>query len=255
MLRIRLIPVILLRNGRLVKPRRFGLGVERDVGFPSATAKVYNSQDADELIFLDISASNEGRKFLLETLNKVAQNCFVPLTAGGGIKTIEDVQELLKNGADKVSVNTYAVENPKLITGIANKFGSQCVVVSVDVKKTSDGIYKVFTHGGKHDTNHEVTDWAKESYKRGAGEILLTSIDKEGMMNGYDLELIRMVSKIVPIPVIANGGAGTRQDFVDGVLIGGASAVAASSVFHFSDSNLSQVKSFMFNSGVTVRPI
>ena len=247
--------MLLLRNGRLVKPKRFGLSGERDVGSPITTARIYDSQDADELIFLDISATNEGRKFLLETLRGIAKNCFVPLTAGGGIRTIDDVQEILKNGADKISINTIAVEKPEIIANIAEKFGSQCVVVSIDVKQNQDGVYEVFINGGKGNTGLDVISWSKEVYKRGAGEILLTSIDKEGMMDGYDLELIKMVSENVPIPVIANGGAGTRQDFVDGVRIGHASAVAASSVFHFSDSNITQVKSFMFNSGISVRPI
>ncbi len=255
MLRTRLIPVLLLRNGRLVKPKRFGENGERDVGSPVTTARIYNSQDADELIFLDISATNEGRNFLLETLREVAKNCFIPLTAGGGIKTIEDVQELLQNGADKVSINTSAVENPSLIAEIADKFGRQCVVVSIDVKENQGGVYEVFTHSGKNNTGLNALLWAKEAYKNGAGEILITSIDKEGTMTGYDIKLLKSVSGSVPIPIIANGGAGTRQDFVDAIKTGGVSAVAASSVFHFSDSNLTQVKSFLINGGVPMRPI
>src|SRR3989344_704159 len=254
MLRARLIPVLLLKNGRLVKPKRFGGGGERDVGPPVTTAGIYDSQDADELLFLDISATGEGRKFLLDTLEKVVKNCFVPLTAGGGIKTIGDVQEVLNKGADKVAVNPAGVERPELITKIADKFGSQCVVVSVDAKKIGDG-YKVYTRGGKHATDYSVIDWVKEACARGAGEILLTSIDKEGMMNGYDLDLTREAAESVSIPIIANGGSGSRQDFVDAINKGHASAVAASSVFHFSDSNLTQVIGFMFNAGVKVRPI
>lgn len=239
----------------MVKPIRFGAGGERDVGWPVTTAKVYDSQDADELIFLDISASSGGNKFLANTLEKVAKNCFVPITAGGGVKTIDDVKNLLSVGADKVSINSGAVERPELITEIASKFGSQCVIVSIDAKEVSPGRYEVFTHKGTKSTGLEAVQWAKKAEKFGAGEILITSIDKEGTMTGYDLNLIKIISEAVSIPVIANGGAGSRQHFVDAVKIANASAVAASSVFHFSDSNLTQVKSFIYNHGIAIRPI
>lgn len=239
----------------MVKPIKFGLGGERDVGWPVTTAKIYDSQDADELIFLDITATGESRVFLEDTLEKVAENCFVPITAGGGVKTMKDIEVILKSGADKISINTAAVENPKFIRQGAHKFGSQCIVVSIDVKEVKPGKYEVFTHRGKKRTGLEPVDWAKKAEKLGAGEILITSIDREGTMKGYDLDLVKMITDAVNIPVIANGGASTRQDCVDVVKLGGASAVAASSVFHFSDSNLTQVKSFMFNAGLPMRPL
>lgn len=254
MLKKRLIPVLLLKGGRMVKPIRFGDGGERDVGFPATTARVFDSQDADELIFLDIEASKKDRKFLAETLADVAKNCFVPITAGGGIKSLENIRELLQLGADKVSINSYAVSKPEFIKVAARKFGSQCIVVSVDFRKSLSGKYEVFTNGGKKATGLEMVAWVKKVAELGAGEILLTSIDKEGTMKGYDLEAIKLVSDAVNIPIIANGGAGTRDDFVLASK-SGASAFAASSIFHFSDSNLTQVKSFIFNAGVSIRPI
>lgn len=237
----------------MVKPIKFGERGERDVGWPITTARIYDSQDADELIFLDIDATNEARSFLFQTLQEVGSNCFIPLTAGGGVKTVDDFKEILRKGADKVSLNTAAIEHEGLINEAAGKFGSQCVVVSIDVKETDHGKYEVFTHRGEKATGLDPVSWAKEAALRGAGEILLTSIDREGTMEGYDINLIHMVAKNVPVPVIANGGAGTRQHFVDAVIRGGASAVAASSIFHFSDSNLTQVKSFMKNAGIEVR--
>jgi imidazole glycerol-phosphate synthase subunit HisF len=255
MLKIRLIPVLLLKNERMVKPVRFGAGGEKDVGWPVTTAQVYDSQDADELIFLDISGTMGANKFLVDTLKKVTKNCFVPITAGGGIRNIDDVKNLLSVGADKISVNTGAVERPEFITEITDKFGNQCAVVSIDAKEISPGKYEVFTYRGAKSTGLEVTEWAKQAEGLGAGEILITSIDREGTMTGYDLDLIKLVSEVVSIPVIANGGAGSRQHFVDAIKIANASAVAASSVFHFSDSNLTQVKSFIYNHGIAIRPI
>jgi len=255
MLKIRLIPVLLLKNGRMVKPVKFGLGGERDVGWPVTTAKIYDSQDADELILLNINAKKDGKSFLLETLQKVTEACFVPLTAGGGICSIKDIQNVLGAGADKVSINTAAIEKPNFIREASRKFGSQCIVVSIDVKEIAPGHYEVFTNGGSEATGLEVVWWAKEAARLGAGEILLTSVDREGTMRGYDLDLIKMVADTTNIPVIANGGAGSRQHFFDAVNIAHASSVAASSVFHFSDSNLTQVKSFLYNAGVPVRPI
>lgn len=255
MLKVRLIPVLLLKCGRMVKPIKFGEGGERDVGWPLTTARIYDSQDADELVFIDMTATEDGRNFLLDTLREVAVNCFVPLAAGGGVRTIEDIHEILRAGADKILINTAAVENPEFISVAAKIFGNQCIVVSIDVRRTPRGRYVVWTHGGRKKTDYEAVRWAKEAARRGAGEILLTSIDREGTMAGYDLELIRIVTRAVSIPVIANGGAGSRQHFVDAIKIGRASAVAASSVFHFSDSNLTQVKSFIYNSGIPIRPI
>ena len=253
MLKARLIPILLLKNERMVKPIQFGAGGERDVGWPVTTAKIYNSQDADELVFLDINATNSGRSFLLDILKKVAEHCFVPLTAGGGVRTIEDIREILRAGADKVSINTAAVLNPNFIREAADIFGRQCIVVSIDVKKTEPQKYAVYTNGGTKQTNLEPIQWAKEVVKLGAGEILITSIDCEGTMKGYDINLVRSVADAVSVPVIANGGAGTRAHFVEAIRDGHASAAAASSVFHFSDSNIPQVKLFINNSGVPIR--
>ncbi|MBI2577996.1 MAG: imidazole glycerol phosphate synthase subunit HisF [Candidatus Wildermuthbacteria bacterium] len=255
MVKIRIIPVLLLKNGRMVKPIRFGGGGERDVGWPITTARIYDSQDPDEIIFLDITATEGSRRFLFDTLEEVAKNSFLPLTAGGGVRTIGDIYELLQVGADKISINTAAVESPHLIEEGAKKFGSQCIVVSIDVREAKPGFYKVYTHGGKTETGLEAVEWARRVANLGAGEILLTSVDREGTMRGYDTKLIRMVADAVPIPVIAHGGAGTRQHFVDAIVEGHASAAAAASVFHFSDSNLTQVKSYLLNTGISVRPI
>src|SRR3989344_1105636 len=250
MLKVRVIPVLLLRDGRMVKPKQFGAGGERDVGYPATTARIYDSQNADELVFIDLSAG-AGRAFLLDTLKEIAQQCFIPITAGGGIRSLDDVQEVLKSGADKVSINTEALRRPEFITEIAKRYGSQCVVVSIDVRK-ENGVYEVYCRGGAERAGWTAVAWAKEAAQRGAGELLLTSIDNEGMMGGYELALIKEVSAAVTIPVIAHGGSGNRQDFVDAVWAG-SSAVAAASIFHFSDSNLSQVKSFMHNAGLPVR--
>ena len=239
----------------MVKPIKFGEKGERDVGLPTTTARIYDSQDADELVFLDITATTDGRKFLLDTLKKVSENCFVPLTAGGGIKTIDDIHNILKVGADKISINTEAVKRPKFISEAAKKFGSQCIVISIDVRKSASDNYEVFINRGKTSTGLDPVSWAKEAVKLGAGEILLTSIDREGTLEGYDLKLIKMVSEAVSVPIIANGGAGTRQHFVDAIKLSNTSAVAASSVFHFSDSSITQVKSFIYNSGIPIRPI
>lgn len=255
MLKTRLIPVLLLKNGRMVKPIRFGADGERDVGDPVTTARIYDSQDADELLFLDIEASEAGRGTFLSTLAAVAKNCFVPVTAGGGVNTLEDIEALLRVGADKISMNAAAVERPSLITEAAQRFGSQCIVVSIDFKRIIARRCAIFTHRGARDGKRELVSWAKEVESRGAGELLITSIDREGTMSGYDIPAIRAVSEAVRIPVIANGGAGSRADFVRVIREGGASAVAASSVFHFSDSNLTQVKSFMLNAGVSMRPL
>ena len=254
MLKVRLIPVLLLKDGRMVKPIRFGAGGERDVGSPVTTATIYNSQDADELVFLDIDPTDRGHEFLASVIHQVSEKCFVPLTAGGNVRTIEDIALLLRSGADKVSINRAAHERPAFIREGADKYGSQCIVVSIDAKKVGDR-YEVFTERGTKATGRELVTWAKEAASLGAGEILLTSIEHEGMMQGYDLDMIRMVADAVSIPVIANGGVGNRDHFIDGVRLGHASAIAASSVFHFSDSNLTQVKTFLKNAGIEMRPI
>lgn len=254
MLKVRLIPILLLKNGRMVKPIRFGMDGERDVGSPVTTAIVYNSQDADELVFIDINERQDGRGFLSSVLRDVAAKCFVPLTAGGNIRTIDDITEILQSGADKVSINRAALERPEFITEVATRFGSSCTVVSIDAKKVGDH-YEVFRDRGRNPTGRELVAWAKEVADRGAGEILLSSIEREGTMEGYDIEMIMQVTEAVSIPVIANGGVGTREHFVDAVKIARASGLGASSVFHFSDSNLTQVKSFLLGRGIEMRPI
>ena len=251
MVKVRLIPTVLLMNGRMIKTRQFDS--YRDVGNPTTVAKVYDAQHADELVFLDITATTDERHFLLETIREVAQECFIPLTAGGGIQTLEQARELLRSGADKVAINTAAVERPELISEIAKTFGNSTVLVSIDYKKNIDGATEVHTHRGRKSTGLSPIAWAQEVERYGAGEILLTSIEREGTMTGYDIETIRAVADAVEIPVIASGGVGTVQDFVDGVVLGHASAVAAASIFHFTDQSIFKAHSHMKEKGLSVR--
>lgn len=251
MLKVRLIPVVLLKDGRMIKTKQFG--EYRDVGNPTTVAKVYDAQKADELVFLDITATDEKRNALINTIREVAKQCFIPLTVGGGIKTVEQVRFLLKNGADKIVINTAAVEDPNFTKALADKFGRSTMVVSIDYKKNDDGNNEVFTHRGKVATGLDPVCWAQEVEKMGAGEIMLTAIDKEGMMIGYDLDMIRQVADSVKIPVIANGGAATVQDFVRGIVEGHASAVAASSIFHFTDQSILKGHTHFLHSGLPSR--
>lgn len=250
-LKKRLIPTLLLRNGRMVKGVQFS--DYRDVGHPVTTARIYDAQGADELVFLDITVPHEEQRALYEIISLVADECFMPLAVGGGVRRLEDFRKLLQVGADKVSINTAAVETPHLITEAARLFGSQCVVVSVDVKTSPAHRWEVFTHSGQKATGLDGVEWAKKAASLGAGEILLTSIDHEGTRKGYDLDLIRAVSEAVGIPVIAHGGAGELQHFLEGLTRGLASAVAAASLFHFSDQSVIKAKTFMKYSGVNVR--
>ena len=248
----RVIPCLDVDSGRVVKGTNF---VDiRDAGDPVELAERYDAGGADELIFLDITASHEGRDTIVDLARRTADNVFIPFTIGGGIRSVEDAQAVLDAGADKVAVNSAALNRPELLTEMAENFGSQCVVVAIDAKKVGDH-YEVFRDRGQSATGRELVAWAKEVARRGAGEILLTSIEREGTMQGYDIEMIRQVTSAVPIPVIANGGVGTREHFVDAVKRGRASALGASSVFHFTDSNLTQVKSFLIGSGIEMRPI
>lgn len=235
----------------MVKTKQFDS--YRDVGNPRTVAKVYDAQRADELIFLDITATTENRHFLQDIITAVAEECFMPLTAGGGIRTVAQARELLNHGADKISINTEAVNNPEFITELAKKFGRSTVVVSIDFKKNSEGKNEVFTERGRKTTGLDPVVWVKEAERRGAGEILLTSIDLEGMMNGYDLEMIRAVADSVDIPVIASGGVGTIEDLVKGIREGHASAVAAASIFHFTDQGIFKAHSHMREAGLQVR--
>ncbi|MBI4347019.1 MAG: imidazole glycerol phosphate synthase subunit HisF [Elusimicrobia bacterium] len=251
MLKNRLIPVLLLNAGRMVKGVRFG--EFRDVGHPVTTARVYDAQGADELVFLDIQAAREGRGTLADVVMQVAEGCFMPLTVGGGVRSIDDFRRLLKAGADKVSINTAAVERPALISEAAAVFGAQCVVVSIDAKRNAEGRREVATYAGTKFTGLEPVAWAKEAARLGAGELLITSVDHEGAMKGYDLELTRQVAEAVDIPVVAHGGVGTLEHLAQGLREGKASAVAAASIFHFTDQSVIKAKTYLKQAGVEVR--
>lgn len=251
MLKVRLIPTLLLKDGRMIKTKQFG--EYRDVGNPRTVAKVYDAQKADELIFLDITATQENRRLLLNIVSAVAEECFMPLTAGGGIRTLQHARELLSHGADKVALNTAAIERPELITEVSKAFGCSTVVVSIDFKKNEAGEYEVYTTRGTVATGLHPVTWAREAQARGAGELLLTSIERDGMMRGYDLEMTRAVAEAVSIPIITSGGAGTIQDLVDGLLLGKASAVSAGSMFHFTDQSIDKAHSHMREAGLAVR--
>lgn len=252
MLKIRIIPCLDVMAGRVVKGVSFVNLV--DAGDPVEQAKLYNDQGADELTFLDITASHEQRETIYDVVRRTADVCFMPLTVGGGIRTLDDVRKLLDCGADKISVNTTAIVNPKFVDDASNKCGSQCIVVAIDARKKTDGAgWEVFTHGGRNPTGLDAVAWAKEMAQRGAGEILLTSMDKDGQKSGFDLDLTAAVADAVPVPVIASGGVGSLQDFVDGVTKGHASAVLAASVFHFGTFTISDVKNSMAKADIPVR--
>ncbi len=250
MLKKRIIPCLDVKNGRVVK----GINFENliDAGDPVSQAKFYCSEGADELCFLDIAASQENRGIMLEMVKKVAKSCFIPFTVGGGIKEVEDFSDLLKSGADKISVNSAAIKNPKIISEAANKFGSQCVVVAVDAKKVIGERYEIFTHGGTVATGIDAVQWAANAEKFGAGEILLTSMDRDGTKSGYDLDLIKKITAKISIPLIASGGVGNLDDLFDGIKVG-ASAVLAASIFHFRQYSISQAKNFLKNQGIAIR--
>ncbi len=255
MLAKRIIPCLDVTNGRVVKGVNF-VGL-RDAGDPVDCAKAYEAQGADELTFLDITASSDGRDTMVDIVSRVAEQVFMPLTVGGGIRTVADVRRMLKAGADKVSFNTAAINNPDLLNECSEMFGSQCTVLAIDARRNdkndpSKG-WTVFTHGGRNATELDAIEWAIEGVKRGAGEILLTSMDADGCKNGYDLELTRAVSEAVNVPVIASGGAGNVQHMVDAVVDGKADAVLAASIFHFGELTIAEVKEQMKNAGVEVR--
>jgi cyclase len=251
MLKIRLIPCLDVKDGRVVKGVNFVDLV--DAGDPVEQARFYDAAGADELTFLDITASSDNRETIYDVVRRTAQHCFMPVTVGGGVRTVEDVRKLLLAGADKVSINTAAVTRPELVTEAAEKFGSQCVVVAIDAKKTGPETWNVFTHGGRTNTGLDAIEWAQNLASRGAGEILLTSMDRDGTKSGFDLDLTRRIADAVPVPVIASGGVGTLDHLVDGVRIGGASAVLAASIFHFGTYTIPQAKAHMAAAGLPMR--
>jgi imidazole glycerol-phosphate synthase subunit HisF len=248
----RIIPCLDVKDGRVVKGVQF---VQlRDAGDPVELAKFYDSEGADELVFLDISASHEGRKTMIEVVEKVAAQLAIPFTVGGGINSLEDMKKILRAGADKVSLNTAAVKNPQLISEGADFFGSQCIVVAIDAKYDERlRSWRVYTHGGRNATDWEVVEWSKEAVKRGAGEILLTSMDCDGEKNGFDLALTKKVSEAVSVPVIASGGAGKAEHFAEAFLDGKADAALAASIFHYKETSVKEVKAYLKERGVNVR--
>ena len=251
MLTKRIIPCLDVKEGRVVKGTQF-LQL-RDAGDPVECAKVYNAQGADELVFLDITASHEERKTMIDVVARTAESCFMPLTVGGGIRTVSDMREMLLAGADKVGINTAAVKTPEVIDAAAEAFGCQCLVVAIDAKKNAAGSWTVYTHGGRNPTELDAVEWAIEVCRRGAGEILLTSMDADGTKNGYDIALNAAVSQAVSIPVIASGGAGNIQHMAHVLAEGKADAVLAASIFHFGEYTVGDVKRFLDSQGVPVR--
>ncbi|MGB9975709.1 imidazole glycerol phosphate synthase subunit HisF [Thermovenabulum sp.] len=249
MLAKRIIPCLDVKEGRVVKGINFVNLV--DAGDPVEAAVAYEKMGADELVFLDITASCEKRDIMIEVVKKVAKSVFIPFTVGGGIRTVEDIRRILIAGADKVSINSAAVKNPDLINEASRIFGSQCIVVAIDVKKHKEG-YRVYINGGRIDTGMDALSWAKEVEKRGAGEILLTSIDKDGTKEGFDLEITELISKNVDIPVIASGGAGKAEHFLE-VFKVGADAALAASIFHFGEVKIGDLKKFLLENGIEVR--
>ncbi|GGX52609.1 imidazole glycerol phosphate synthase subunit HisF [Undibacterium squillarum] len=247
----RIIPCLDVTAGRVVKGVNFQ--ELRDAGDPVEIARRYNLQGADEITFLDITASSDGRDLILPIIEAVSSQVFIPLTVGGGVRAVEDVRRLLNAGADKVGMNTSAVTNPRLVADAAHKYGSQCIVVAIDAKQVKPGKWEVYTHGGRNPTGLDAVEWAQHMAELGAGEILLTSMDKDGTRSGFDLALTRAVSDAVPIPVIASGGVGGLQDLADGIRKGGADAVLAASIFHYGQHTVGEAKQFMADQGIPVR--
>lgn len=251
MLKIRIIPCLDVKDGRVVKGVNF---VDlKDAGDPVEQARLYDREGADELCFLDITASHENRDTLFDVVARTAEQCFMPLTVGGGVRTIEDIRKLLLAGADKVSINTAAVKTPEFVKKAAEKFGRQCIVVAVDAKQTKPGTFEVFTHGGRNATGLDAVSWAQRMTEYGAGEILLTSMDRDGTKVGYDIPLTRAVADAVTVPVIASGGVGNLDHMVAGVRDGHATAVLAASIFHFGQYTIQQAKSYLSQAGLPVR--
>jgi cyclase len=250
MLKSRIIPCLDVKNGRVVKGINF---VDlKDAGDPVEQAKIYSDGGADEICFLDITASNENRDTIYDVVERTSKKCFVPLTVGGGVRTIEDINKLLNCGADKVSINTAAVENPKVIEESSKKFGSQCIVVAIDAKKKNDK-WEIFTHGGRNNSGINALEFAKKMENSGAGELLVTSMDRDGTQVGYDNELMSNITALVNIPVIASGGVGNLDHLVDGIKLGKASAVLAASIFHYGKHSVKEAKEYLDSKGIPVR--
>jgi len=251
MLKCRVIPCLDVKDGRVVKGVKFAN--LRDAGDPVECAMAYDAAGADELCFLDITASHERRAIMLDVVKRTAEACFMPLTVGGGIRSLDDIRALLLAGADKISINTAAVQSRSIVREGAQKFGSQCIVVAVDAKQTGEAQWEIFTHGGRRATGLDAIAYAKEAVGLGAGEILLTSMDRDGTRSGFDLALTRAIAEAVPVPVIASGGVGTLAHLVEGIRDGGASAVLAASIFHFGEYTIAQAKEYMARSRLPVR--
>jgi cyclase len=251
MLTVRIIPCLDVKDGRVVKGVNFLDLV--DAGDPVEQAKIYDKEGADELTFLDITASSENRDTILDVVSRTAEQCFMPLTVGGGVRSEKDIRNLLLAGADKVSINTAAVQRPLFVQEAANKFGSQCIVVAIDAKRVDGGDFQVFTHGGRKATGINAVAWAKQMVDYGAGEILLTSMDRDGTKKGFDIPLTKLIASSISVPLVASGGVGSLDHFSEGVIEGGASAVLAASVFHFGQVRISDVKANMSALGLPVR--
>jgi cyclase len=247
----RIIPALDIKEGRVVKCVRF-LN-PKDAGDPVDLARLYDAEGADEIVFLDITASHEKRSIMLDVARRVAEEVFIPFTVGGGIRTVEDMREILKTGADKIFINTSAVQNPDLISEGADRFGAQCIVVAIDAKRREDGEYEVYIHGGRTPTGIDAVRWAEEAYRRGAGEILLTSMDADGTQAGYELTITRRIAEAVPVPVIASGGAGTLEHIREGVTEGKAEAALVASLVHYNLLTIRQMKEYLRDHGVPVR--
>jgi cyclase len=251
MLKMRVIPCLDVKDGRVVKGVNFVDLV--DAGDPVAQAKIYDAEGADELCFLDITASSDNRDTLYDAVKRTAEQCFMPLTVGGGVRNVDDIRKLLLAGADKTSINTAAVARPDFVREAAEKFGSQCVVVAIDAKQTAPGVWQVFTHGGRNATGLDAVEWAQRMAQYGAGEILLTSMDRDGTKSGFDIPLTRAVADAIRIPVIASGGVGTLEHLVEGIRDGHATAVLAASIFHFGTFRIAEAKAYLAKAGIAVR--
>ncbi len=253
---VRVVPCLDVDRGRVVKGVNF-VGL-RDAGDPAELAARYDAEGADEVVFLDITASSDGRETMVEVVERTAERVFIPLTVGGGVRSVDDARRLLRAGADKVAVNTAALRRPELVDELADQFGAQCVVVAVDAKRkgASESLrWEVYVNGGRTPTGRDVLEWCSEAARRGAGELLVTSMDRDGTREGFDIELLRSVSGLVPVPLVASGGVGTLQHLVEGATAGRADAVLAASIFHFGDTTVAEAKRYMASHGVPVRPV